>query len=498
MSKEYGPPNIEQELTHNCAIAGFWFNNPAKNIDPLLLAMIRLQHRGQEGIGVVSINDEGKIDSIIESGHVREVFTDETPANIKARTLINIKMLLGHNRYSTSGDPDAWQPFIDPEIVLAHNGNLVNPGYFLPQLPDNLQDQAKSDTWILHKAILHSEGDNLEEKIVNTVSKAQGAYSLIILDPKTETLFAMRDPWGFRPLYVGQLKDGNGYMVASETVAFQRIAENIQEIKAGQGIKIQNGKVTEFYQDNRVLAPANCIFELIYFSSPASEVFGINADRFRGECGRTLARRDIEEGLIPEVIIPVRNSGVAPTHGYIRETIDYYQDHPEILREKGIKLSDLTSSSGLLTNQYIGRVFIEPGKRSERLKHKFIVNEELIRGKVVVVVDDSIIRGDTTRAIIEILKEAGAKEVHVRISSPPARHPCFMGIDFPTRDQLIAFKKTINQVCQKIGADSLKYLSNEELIAIAQKLNPDSAFCDACFSGKYPLKVDPNLLFSKK
>lgn len=486
--------NEYEGLSHNCAITAFWFRNPAKNIDPLLLTLVRLQHRGQEGVGIGAIYENGDIDSIVEAGHVREIFIDETPANIHAREMTNVKILVGHNRYSTSGDKDAWQPFASSNLVLAHNGNLTNPGYLLARLPPELREKAKSDTWILNHAILNDPGATTEDKITNVISKTEGAFSLVISDPKTNALYAVRDPWGFRPLYYGKLKDGNGYMVSSETVAFQRLANNIVEVKPGQGIRIKDGNVEKFYQDKKKVIPASCIFELIYFSSPASEVFGINCDEFRNECGRSLAREDIKNGFIPDVILPVRNSGVSAAHGYSQAIIKHMIESGKYTSEEIISR---TTQSGILTNQFNDRVFIEPGGRKERIKYKFVVNEDILRGQIVVVIDDSIIRGDTISAIDELLREGGAKEVHTRIASPPARYPCFMGIDFPSSAELIAYERNIPEICMAIGANSLNYLSLRQMIAIAKRLNPNVDFCNACFSGEYPLQVNQKLLFGK-
>jgi amidophosphoribosyltransferase len=376
-------------------------------------------------------------------------------------------MAIGHNRYSTTGESAALniQPilvnFALGGLAVAHNGNLVNAGI----LKDELEAYGSifvmtTDTEVIVHLIAQSRAATLHERIVDALGHVQGSYSLLIITE--EELIAVRDPNGFRPLSLAEL-DG-AYVVASETCAFDLIeATYIRDIAPGEMVVI-NSKGIHSSFPFRPAEPSHCIFEFIYFARPDSMVFGQNVYTIRKNFGRQLAR---ETGIEADVVIPVPDSGVPAALGYAEE-------------------AGLPFDTGLIRNHYVGRTFIEPRQTIRHFGVKIKLNpvRDALRGKRVVVVDDSIVRGTTSKKIIKMIRNAGAKEVHLRISSPPTSFPCYYGIDMPTRQELIAATHSIEEIRKYITADTLGYISMDGIQKVIQQ---PMNYCAACFDGEYPV-----------
>ena len=444
-------------LNEKCAIVGvFNVDNASKYT---FYALFSMQHRGQEATGISS-NDNGKHHLIKNTGLVTSVFDD------KSFEILQGKSAIGHNRYSTAGDDsilDA-QPVYAKyglgEISISHNGNLTNA----QEIRDTLIQkgaifQTSMDTENLIHLIAKSNEKKLIDRIKDALKKIQGAYSLVI--QSRQKMFAIRDPHGFRPLALAKLNDG--YMVASETCAFDLVgAEYIRDINPGEMLIFSKGKEPisiEFAKPT----PKHCIFEYVYFARPDSHIFTQNVYKTRKIMGQLLAK---ELAVEADVIVPVPDSGVAAALGYS-------------------EISGIPFELGIIRNHYIGRTFIEPTQELRDLKVKMKLNpiRELIEGKRVIVIDDSIVRGTTSREIVKLLKEAGASEVHMRISSPPTSYPCLYGIDTPDEDELISNRLSIEDIRDYIGATSLAYLSIENLKKSVQIKSDE--YCTTCFDGKY-------------
>ena len=448
------------DIHEECGVFGV-FNHPeASNLT--YLGLYALQHRGQEGAGICS--SDGKQLFIEKSmGLVADIFTEK-----RLRRLPGY-LAIGHNRYSTAGSSvlKNVQPIVANfalgPLALAHNGNLVNATELRGELEnEGAIFQSTSDSEVIVHLIAHAKGDDPYERIIQALNRVSGAYSLLILREKE--LIAVRDPHGVRPLCLGQV-DG-AYVVASETCALDLInASYIRDVEPGEMLIInENGmrSVRVFSNGRR----AHCIFEFIYFSRPDSYIFGYrNVNEVRKEFGRQLAR---ELPVEADIIIPVPDSGVPAAIGFSEET--------------GIHFD-----FGLIRNHYVGRTFIEPKQSIRHFGVKIKLNpvRQLLEGKRVIVVDDSIVRGTTSKKIVKMLREVGgAKEVHMRISSPPTIAPCFYGIDTPTRQELIAYTHMVEETRKYITADTLAYLSLEGL----KKIVPDSGdYCSACFDNEYPI-----------
>ncbi len=444
-----------------CGIVGVYNHPEASNI--AYLGLYALQHRGQESAGIVS-SDGKKLYSHKEMGLVADIFTGGILKKLPGKNAI------GHVRYSTAGESHIRnaQPFVVDyargSIAIAHNGNLVNARL----LRDELEAygsifQSDMDTEVIMHLIASSKEGTLTGRLVHALSKLKGAYSLVILTDSC--LIAIRDPYGFRPLVLGRLKDG--WVVASETCAFDLIeADYLREIEAGELLIIDEKGLTSHKPFPQV-PYSPCIFEFIYFARPDSNVFDANVHSVRKNLGRELAR---EHPVEADVVIPVPDSGVGAAIGYAEE-------------------SGIPFDMGLVRNHYIGRTFIEPQDsiRDFGVKIKLNPVRDVIDGKRVVVVDDSIVRGTTSRKIIKMIRDAGAKEVHLRISSPPTIASCFYGIDTPTTEELIAAKKSIDEINQFLATDTLAYLSMEGLYRAVKEAG--SSFCDACFTGNYPVEI---------
>lgn len=444
------------KLNEKCAVVGL-FNVP-QAAKYAFLGLFALQHRGQEATGI-STSDGKRLHTIKDRGLVATVFDDDKLARLPG------SMAIGHNRYSTAGDDsilDA-QPIFARydlgEMSVVHNGNLTNAKEVRQQLiNEGAIFQSSMDTENLIHLIARSTKERLEDRIIEALRQIEGAYSLIFLS-RTK-MFAVRDPHGFRPLSIGRV--GEGWMVASETCAFELVgATHIRDIHPGELVVFEDGREPRSIQVFDA-TPKKCIFEYIYFARPDSLLFGESVYLKRKEMGRILAR---ELPVDADMVIPVPDSGVAAALGYAEE-------------------SGIPFEFGIMRNHYVGRTFIEPLQevRNLKVKMKLTPIKELIAGKSLVVIDDSIVRGTTSKQIVRMLKEAGAKEVHMRISSPPTTGPCYYGIDTPTHEELISSRMSIDDVCSFIEADSLAFLSLEGLRASVA--NP-SEFCMACFDGNY-------------
>ena len=452
-----------------CGIFGI-YNNPNAAYYTYL-GLYALQHRGQESAGI-AVTNGNRITYYRDFGLVSSVFKSE---NLKNPTGF---VAIGHNRYSTSGasdSPDNIQPIVVSykygQLAIAHNGNIVNA----LELREKLEEEGSifrgtTDSEVIVHLIVKSKKRKFIEKLMDALSKLKGAYSLLVMTNKK--LIAARDPWGFRPLCMGEL-DGSP-VFASETCAFDLIgAKYIRDVEPGEVIVIEKGEMNSY----RIPGCENCkishcIFEFVYFSRPDSRIFGNSVYEVRKEFGRILAR---EYPVEADLVIPVPDSGVVPALGYSQE-------------------SGIPFEMGLIRNHYVGRTFIKPDQKMRDIGVKVKLNPipELLKDKRIVVVDDSIVRGTTSRKIIRMLREAGAKEVHMRISSPPTRWPCYFGIDTPTRDQLIASSHSLEEICRYLEADSLGYLSLEGMIRAAGGSKDN--YCTACFDGNYPVEIPENIV----
>jgi amidophosphoribosyltransferase len=448
------------KLKEECGLFGAVSHPEAARI--AYLGLYALQHRGQESAGIVS-SDRKKLRIEKGMGYVADLFSESRLERLRG------DLALGHVRYSTTGEStirnaqpiliDCWRG----PIALAHNGNLTNALQLKRELErDGAIFHSSSDSEVLLHLISRSRYRKLEDAFVEALRLIQGAFSVILLTP--EYLLAARDPRGFRPLCIGRV-DG-AYVVASETCAFDLInAEYIRDIEPGEVVRIEENSLESQSPLPKEKA-SFCIFEHIYFSRPDSLVFGRNVNTSRREMGKYLAR---EFSSMADVIVPVPDSGVSAAIGYSHES--------------GIPLE-----FGLIRNHYVGRTFIEPKQsiRNFGVKVKLNPVREILRGKRIILVDDSIVRGTTSKKIVNIIRAAGAKEIHMRITAPPLIAPCYYGIDIPTRRELIASTKSVEEICKFIGADSLGYLS---LDAVLKSVGDHEQFCSACFTDNYPTDI---------
>lgn len=447
-----------EDVNEKCAVVGIYGHPEASKL--AYFSLHALQHRGQEAAGISS-SDGKKLHTIKNRGLVMRVFNED-----KLRTLSGTSAI-GHTRYSTAGDDsilDAQPVFARydlGEMAIVHNGNLTNAEEVRNKLIEKgAIFQTFMDTENLIHLIAKSEKEKLLDRIIDAVQRIEGAFSLVFLSRKK--MFAMRDRFGFRPLSLGKLPNG-GYIVASETCAFDLVgAEFIRDVEPGELLIFEEGKEI---QSIKVFEPTpkHCIFEYVYFARPDSIVFGQSVYQTRKNMGKELARiKPIEA----DVVIPVPDGGVPAAIGYSQE-------------------SGIPYEMGIMRNHYIGRTFIEPTQEMRDLKVKMKLSPMtgIIKGKKVIVIDDSIVRGTTSKRIIRMLKEAGASEVHMRVSSPPTTDPCFYGVDTPDKENLIAANMSTDEICNFIEADSLAYLDEASLL---RSVNTDEDnYCTACFTGKY-------------
>lgn len=447
-----------------CAVFGIWNDPEASHMT--YLGLFALQHRGQESSGIVTLNDKKHIQKK-GVGLVGEVFSEADLKYLEGHAAV------GHNRYSTTGNNQIsnYQPLtanlLTGPLALAHNGNLRNDKEIKEELKkDGSIFQGTSDTEVLLHLLAKDPRTDLVECLKTNLKKLKGAFSFVILSH--ESLIAVRDPYGFRPLVLGKRKheEGESWVVASETCAFDLIgAEFVREIAPGEIIKIDNkGLKSEIYDQKST--EAQCVFEHVYFSRPDSNVFGLNVYSTRKEMGKALAKENIIDA---DLVIPVPDSGIPAALGFSEQ-------------------SRIPFEMGIIRNHYIGRTFIQPSQsiRSFGVKIKLNPQSDILKDKRVIVIDDSLVRGTTSKKIINLVRQAGAKEVHFLVACPPTVSPCYYGVDTPEKDQLIASKQTVKQICKFIGADSLAYLSHEGLMSSVAKA-PRKGFCSACFTENYPV-----------
>ncbi|MBN2287940.1 MAG: amidophosphoribosyltransferase [Candidatus Glassbacteria bacterium] len=427
-----------------------------------------LQHRGQESAGIVS-TDGSQFFSHHGIGLVSDIFGD-------AGTLDSLegRVAVGHNRYSTTGGKNIHniQPltsnFKDGYLAIGHNGNLVNTIQLRAELVDSgAVFNTTTDTEVILHLIARSRYGNPVDKIADALGQVKGACCLVILI--NDEVFAARDPRGYRPLSIGRL--GDGWVVASETCAFDIVGvEFVRDVEPGEIIRI-NSQGLESYRPFPAARLQQCVFELIYFSRPDSRVFGHSVDRTRRLFGRSLAREHPVEDA--DIVISVPDSSNSASLGFAEE-------------------SQMPFELGLIRNHYVGRTFIHPSQSirdiSARIKYNPV--REVLEGKKVVIVDDSIVRGTTSRRLIRMIRQAGASQVHFRVSSPPIRFPCFYGIDMPTRSELIAGSHSVEEIKTYLGVDSLAYLSEDGLYDRTDLDRDD--YCMACFNGNYAVKFEEN------
>ena len=465
------------KLTHNlfeedkgpqdaCGIFGVWA--PEEEVAKLTFyGLYALQHRGQESAGIATSDGE-RILIYKDMGLVSQVFTEHDLANLKGH------LAIGHTRYSTTGS-STWvnaQPTLRPTkygtLALAHNGNLTNIGDLMQELAKHPETgiQATTDTEVMSSLIALRDEKNLEASAVAVLPMLEGAFSLVFMDE--HTLYAARDRHGVRPLVLGKLE--RGWVVASETAALDIVgASFVREIEPGEFVAIDEHGIRSFCWHKP--EPKGCLFEYVYLARPDTQIAGRGIHATRVAIGERLAK---ESPVDADLVIPVPESGTPSAIGYA-------------------KASHIPYGAGLVKNAYVGRTFIQPSQTIRQLGIRLKLNplREIVEGKRIVVVDDSIVRGNTQRAIVRMLREAGASEVHVRISSPPVKWPCYYGIDFATRAELIANGLEIDDIRRSIGADSLGYVSLEGLIEATTVA--DNNLCTACFTGDYPTAIPSDM-----
>tara|TARA_B100000953_G_scaffold149079_1_gene123427 strand:+ start:647 stop:2044 length:1398 start_codon:yes stop_codon:yes gene_type:complete len=444
-----------------CGVVGVYGHPDAANL--VYLGLYALQHRGQESAGIAA-SSNGKMHLEVGMGLVADVFSD-----VRLKKLPG-NMAVGHNRYSTTGVSRVKnaQPclieYSGGTMAMGHNGNLVNASEIRKELGvAGAIFQSTNDSEVIVHLMAQSRRNSFVDRAVAALSQVKGAYSIVLMSENE--LVAARDPQGFRPLCLGKL-DG-AYIVASESCVMDLVeAEFIREIEPGELILINQFGVKSFHPFQKA-STKQCVFEHIYFSRPDSYLFGHSVYSTRKLMGKALAR---EKPVEADVVVPVPDSGVISAMGYSEEAKIPFQ-------------------MGLIRNHYVGRTFIEPQSQIRNFGVKIKLNavKPVIEGKRVIIIDDSIVRGTTSKKIVRMLREVGAREVHVRISSPPTTHSCFYGIDTPTKGELIASNMDIDQTCEYLGADSLHYISLEKMLEIFGEQKDD--FCAACFDGRYPVDV---------
>ena len=449
------------KLHEECGVVGVYGHPEAANL--VYLGLYALQHRGQESAGIVA-STHSKMRLEVGMGLVADVFDPIRILKLPG------PLAIGHNRYSTAGKSELVnaQPcminYSAGSLALAHNGNLVNAQTIRKDLGGKgAIFQSTNDSEVIVHLMAQSKAETFLDRAAEALKQVSGAYSLVLMT-KTE-LLAARDPHGFRPLCLGKL-DGS-YIVASETCVMDLIeAEFIREIEPGELILINDQGIQSFFPFNKA-ETKHCVFEHIYFARPDSFMFGEHVYTARKNMGRAMAQ---ESPADVDIVVPVPDSGVVSAMGFAEE-------------------SGIPFEMGLIRNHYVGRTFIEPQSqiRDFGVKLKLNAVKKIIAGKRVAIVDDSIVRGTTARKIVQMLRDAGAKEIHLRISAPPILHSCFYGIDTPTKEELIAHTHNLEETRQYLAADSLAYLSLEKMMEVLE--NGKKKFCSACFDGNYPVPI---------
>ena len=461
---------MDSTIGEKCGVFGMYDLNGGDVAPTIYYGLYALQHRGQESAGIAVTDTFNGVDKVIchkDLGRVNEVFKEENISALKGN------LGIGHVRYSTAGasNRENSQPlvlaYIKGTLMLAHNGNLTNAPKLRRELAMGgaiFQTTIDSETIAYHIARERVHSKSVQEATVKALRKVQGAYSIVVASPRK--LIGARDPWGFRPLVIGKLD--NAYIITSETCALETInAEFIRDVLPGEVVAILSDGTIESNMDlaiseNKI---ARCVFEYIYFCRPDTTFDGMSVTQSRIIAGKILAKSNPVEA---DLVVGVPESGNMAAVGYSME-------------------SGIPYGIAFTKNTYVGRTFIKPkqSSRVQSVKVKLNVLRDVVADKKIIMIDDSIVRGTTCNQIVSMLRNAGAKEIHVRISSPPFYHPCYFGIDIPNENQLIAHGRTVEEICKIIGADSLGYLPIEALKEMSGGLN----ICDACFSGNYP--IDP-------
>ncbi len=450
----------------NCGVVGVFGSPDAARLS--YLGLYSLQHRGQESSGIVS-SDGDHVYRHVGQGLVADVFSDT-----KIFDRLKGQIAIGHNRYSTTGSTHTLnaQPLLvnskDGPIAISHNGNFTNSGILRHVLEqEGSIFQTSTDTEVVAHLIARSKKTTMSQKIIDALKQIRGAFSLLLLTK--DKIYAARDPHGVRPLCLGE-KDGS-YFVVSETCALDLVRANIiRDIKPGELVEISQDGITSHTIDLNQKRHA-CIFEFIYFSRPDSRIFNENVDKVRRKLGKNLA---LESAVDADIVISVPDSSNTAAVGFSRR-------------------SDIKFDLGLIRNHYVGRTFIHPQQnmRDFSVRVKFNTVKGILENRRVIVIEDSIVRGTTLRQLVSLIRQAGAKEVHVRVSSPPITSPCFYGMDFPSKEELIASNKTVDEICKFLNCDSLAYLSLEGLLSSVS--HEEGGFCTACFTGDYPIKIEETI-----
>lgn len=461
---------IPPEKKEKCAVFGVWGHPHGARIS--YLGLYAQQHRGQESAGIAVSNGKA-ISAHTGMGLVAEVFGDRVLYELDS---LGGKGAIGHNRYSTAGGSVACnaQPLLESyirgQVAVAHNGNLINSDALRRRFEEaGHLFHTTSDTEVIIHLLATPQQQRAPDPLAATLRRLQGAFSLVFLFP--DRIEAVRDPWGWRPLVLGKIENGTDkpfWVVASETVALDVCgATLVREVEPGEIVTISDEGVSSRHFAHKAEQPAHCVFEHVYFANPASVVFGQNVQSVREMLGETLAK---EAGVPADYVMPMPDSGRSAASGYARASGIPYRE-------------------GIVPNRYVGRTFIKPTQteRQAAVRLKLNVIAEIVKGKRIVVVDDSIVRGTTTKAKMDQLRQAGAKEIHLRISCPPIQHPCYFGVDFAERSQLIAHGRSVEDIRKYLGVDTLHYLSLEGLLSCVNR--PAEHYCTACYSGQY--RLDP-------
>ena len=447
-----------------CGVVGVYAPGKRDIARGVYFGLHSLQHRGQESAGIAA-NKGGKIQYYKDMGLVQEVFSDEVIERLQG------DIAVGHVRYSTAGESHAANamPLVvyyrGGAIALAHNGNLVNARILRRQLQDDgFIFQTSIDSEVIAALIARNIKDStIQQAITKSLEKVQGAYALVIT--AGNKLIGVRDPYGLRPLCIG--KNEEGFVLASESCVFPLLgATLIRDVEPGEMVIIEDGELKSVSYAEKEKR-ASCAFEYVYFSRPDSRIDGVGVYTARSQCGRILAR---EAPVAADMVISVPDSGTVAAIGYAEE-------------------SGIPYGEGLIKNRYVGRTFIQPDQRMRELSVRLKLNvlKGNVQGKRIIMVDDSIVRGTTSGKLVKMLKDAGAKEVHIRVASPPVTDPCFFGIDTPDKNKLAAAVHTIEEIAEMTGADSLAYLSVEGMLS-AIGMDSDK-ICTACFTGNYPMEL---------
>jgi amidophosphoribosyltransferase len=426
------------------------------------LGLHALQHRGQEAAGIVAFDSStGTSHRVREAGLVSDVFDEEKLAGLPG------EVALGHIRYSTAGGSGLKnaQPirvgYRNGQLALVHNGNLTNANEVRTKLVnEGALFQSTIDSEVIVHLIARSHRHGVEQQLDDALSQLVGAFSVLVT--VDDTLYAARDPWGYRPLVIGHIP-GGGIVIASETCALDIVgARFVRDVEPGEVLRVRGSEITRLRPLPPEGVPQPCVFELVYFARPDTALWGYSVDRARRDCGRRLAA---EQPADADIVIAVPDSANSAALGYA-------------------EASGIPFELGLIRNHYVGRTFIEPSQagRDFKVRLKYNAVREILAGKRVAVVDDSLVRGTTSRGLVSLLREAGAAEVHFRLASPPVRWPCFYGIDMPTKQELIAANMSVDEIRGYLGVESLGYLSLEGMLDCVANAG---TFCTACFSGDY-------------